>query len=119
VLRLTDGAVFIRGGDGERYFLSSDRRHGGSRFDRLSHGGGRVVAAMKPPTVVCFGGRQGARAATAASSIRADKTGVARTCREPLLTARAVSFSVTVRVAVPAVPILISIGVPPLLMDLL
>ena len=24
--------------------------------------------AMKPPTVVCFGGRQGARAATAASS---------------------------------------------------
>ena len=43
VLRLTDGAVFIRRGDGERYFLSSDRRHGGSRFDRLSHGGGRVV----------------------------------------------------------------------------
>lgn len=28
-------------------------------------------------------------------------------------------FSVTVRLAVPAVPILISIGVPPLLMDLL
>ena len=37
-------AVFIRRGDGERYFLSFDRRHGGSRFDRLSHGGGRVVA---------------------------------------------------------------------------
>ena len=46
-------------------------------------------------------------------------TGVARTCREPLLTARAVSFSVTVRPAVPTVPILISIGIPPLLMDLL
>ena len=116
MLRLTDGAVFIRRGDGERYFLSSDRRHGGSRFDRLSHGGGR---GMKPPTVVCFGGRQGARAATAASSIRADKTGVARTCREPLLTARAVSFSVTVRLAVPAVPVFIFIGVSPLLMDLL
>ena len=112
MLRLTDGAVFIRGGDGERYFLSSDRRHGGSRFDRLSHGGGRVVADGDETA-------QGARAATAASSIRADKTGVARTCREPLLTARAVSFSVTVRLAVPAVPILISIGVPPLLMDLL
>lgn len=44
VLRLTDGAVFIRGGDGERYFLSADCLYGGSCLDCLSHGGGRVVA---------------------------------------------------------------------------
>ena len=76
---------FIRRGDGERYFFPLTAVTVAVALIVCPTGVGALWrTAMKPPTVVCFGGRQGARAATAASSIRADKTGVARTCREPL-----------------------------------
>lgn len=57
--------------------------------------GALCVRAMYPPTVVSSGGKNGVMAFTAASSMRAESTGVANTSSVPLLTVFAVSFVVT------------------------
>ena len=50
--------------------------------------------------------------------MRAERTGVARTGSEPLFTTFAVSFSVTILVAVPFIPMVMDMGILLFIIDI-